>query len=243
MRAPLVVQGVAEPGSIARALREHPCVRVPGAFDDEACARAVRGVYEAEDEWTSDFEGEQFCLGRAWYTHLETDRVAEYFADAKATDARVERYCPGLQAAMLALMARVVGAEVVPRRGYCGPGVHVFPAGGWVAENGGEIHFDTEGLAPAHSRARSPAVTGVLMLQPPEDGGALRLWDVTYEGSDEVTDAMMEREHYDADYRRGELVVLDSYRLHQIQPFGGELDRVSVTCHAAYVAGQWETWF
>jgi hypothetical protein len=33
------------------------------------------------------------------------------------------------------------------------------------------------------------------------------------------------------------------YRLHQSQPFGGELDRISATCRAAFVAGQWETWF
>jgi hypothetical protein len=141
------------------------------------------------------------------------------------------------------IMGRVLGAKVVQRRGFCGPGVHVFPAGGWVAENGGEIHFDTEGLAPAHSRARAPALTCVLMLRAPDSGGALRAWDVTYAGSDEITDEMCEQDYVDADYRTGELVVIDSYRLHQIQPFGGPHDRVSATCHAAYVAGQWETWF
>jgi hypothetical protein len=243
MTPALVLEPSAPLGAARLALETHLCVRVPRTFDATTCAEMVRGVYASREEWTHDFDGEQFCLGRAWYTHLETDRVAEYFADAAATDARVEKYCPGLQRRMRELIGRAIGASVVARRGFCGPGVHVFPAGGWVAENGGEIHFDTEGLAPAHARARNPAITCVLMLQPPESGGALRLWDTSYAGSDAVTDAMVERPSYDADYQLGELVILDSYRLHQIQPFGGALDRVSATCHAAYVAGQWEAWF
>jgi hypothetical protein len=144
---------------------------------------------------------------------------------------------------MRAFASRAVGSPVVSRPGWCGPGVHVFPAGALVSRQGGEIHFDTEGLTPAHVSDRGPAFTLVLMLQPPEKGGGLRVWDVTYSGSDGYEDDELEREHVTCDYAIGDLVAIDSYRLHQIRPFSGVVDRVSATCHVAFVAGQWETWF
>jgi hypothetical protein len=231
-------------------------VQLPAAVDVERAARWAAGVREAREAWVSDFGGAQFSLGRAWYTHLEQDRAADYFAKASASDAVVEHACPGLQAAMRALVARVVGAPVVPRAGWCGPGVHVFPAGGLVATRGGEIHFDTEGLTPAHAAIRAPALTLVVMLQPPVSGGGLRVWDAMYDGEDrrgydaadgadddEDDDESSERMPLTCTYEAGTVVVIDSYRLHQIQSFAGEVDRISATCHAAFVAGAWETWF
>jgi hypothetical protein len=233
-------------------------IQVPLAVDEERAARWAAGVREARKAWVNDFGGAQFSLGRAWYTHLEQDRSADYFAKAPASDAVVEHACPGLQAAMRDLVARVVGAgaPVVPRAGWCGPGVHVFPAGGLVATRGGEIHFDTEGLTPAHIAARAPALTLVVMLQAPVSGGGLRVWDAMYEGEDSRThdtadgaddeeddDESSERMHLTCKYEAGTLVGIDSYRLHQIQAFAGDVDRISATCHAAFVAGAWETWF
>ena len=218
-------------------------VRVRGAVDVAQATKWAAGVRAERTAWVSDFGGTQFSLGRAWYTHLEQDRAGDYFANVPASDASVERGCAGLQAAMRALAARVVGAPVIGRAGWCGPGVHIFPAGALVAEQGGEVHFDTEGLTPAHVAARAPALTLVLMLQPPKSGGGLRVWDVLYAGSDGYEDEDLERAHVTCDYAAGDLVVIDSYRLHQIQPFAGDIDRISATCHAAFVAGQWETWF
>jgi hypothetical protein len=37
--------------------------------------------------------------------------------------------------------------------------------------------------------------------------------------------------------------VIDSYRLHQIQPFQGARDRVSITAHLLYRDGAWQIWF
>ena len=104
-------------------------------------------------------------------------------------------------------------------------------------------HFDTEGLTPAHVTERLPALTVVLMLSPPESGGALRVWDVAFAGTDGHADEDLQQPSALCTYAAGDLVVIDSYRLHQIQPFGGQLDRISATCHAAQVAGTWETWF
>jgi hypothetical protein len=218
-------------------------VHMRAAIDPTAAATWASGVLAARASWVTDFGGAQFSLGRAWYTHFEQDRAGEYFANGAASDATVARACPDLQPAVRALASRVVGVPVVARAGWCGPGVHVFPAGGLVATRGGDVHFDTEGLTPAHVADRAPALTLVLMLQPPRDGGGLRVWDVRYEGTDAYEDDDLERAHVTCAYAAGDLVVIDSYRLHQIQPFDGELDRISVTCHLAFVAGQWETWF
>jgi hypothetical protein len=122
--------------------------------------------------------------------------------------------------------------------------VHVFPPGGPVAERGGVVHFDTEGLAANHVRTRAPAITLVAMLQPPEAGGGLRVWDVTYDGHDHPTEAELAMPSEVIVSRPGDVVLIDSYRLHQIQPFTGGLDRISATVHAARIdPTQWECWF
>jgi hypothetical protein len=37
--------------------------------------------------------------------------------------------------------------------------------------------------------------------------------------------------------------VFSSYRLHHIQPFEGGRARISITAHAARIAGEWVSWF
>lgn len=217
--------------------------RVRAALDPARAEAWARGVVSARALWCRDFEGEQFSLGRAWYTHLEQDRTEAYFRDPAASDAAVERACPGLQATMRELAGRVLGVDVVQRPGWCGPGVHVFPAGAHVAMRGGDVHFDSEGLTEAHAAARAPAFSFVLMFQPPVSGGGLRVWDVRYAGTDTYEDEDLERASVTVEYGVGDLVVFDSYRLHQIQPFAGARDRISATCHVAFVSGVWESWF
>ena len=225
---------------------EHGAValRVPGAISEEERAAYVAGVYRGKPEWVSNFDGLQFTLGRAWYTHLEQDLADLYFERAAASDEIVERNCPGLQARMLALTGEVLGAKVRHRKDYCGAGVHVFPAGGYCAAQGGDIHFDTEGLTRSQLRAKKRAVSLILMLQPPTKGGGLCVWDVRWDGSDETTPAMVAMPRATVTYAARDLVVIDSYSLHQIQPFEGDRDRVSATCHALESEpGIWDVWF
>ena len=217
-------------------LREHLAVVVRGAVDTEQCARWARAVAEARARWTSDFGGEQYSLGRAFYTHLETAQSTDYFRDAAGSDALVQGVVPGLQDTLRAHVATLTGARVVARRGWCGPGVHVFPAGEKVARVGGVVHYDVEGLGRHHIAAHKPALSLVVMLQPP---GALRLWDVTHPAEEDTSQYSEIIE-----YKTGDLVAFDSYRLHQIQAFPGERDRISATVHAAEVSrGVWESWF
>jgi hypothetical protein len=207
----------------------------------DECAAWVRGVYAAREHWTPNFEGVQYTVGRAWYTHLEEDSEDEYFAGVAASDALVERFLPGLQARIMAVASEVVSAKVVRRPGWCGPGVHVFPAGEWLSENGGDVHFDTEGLREHELSARLPAQSLIVMLQPPARGGALRVWDTRYDGEDAVDDP--DRfESVTLEYGVGDLVAIDSYLLHQIQPFEGARDRISATAHVV-LDETWQCWF
>ena len=209
----------------------------------EARALSAR-VLAARRRWTLDFGGEQFALGRAFYTHLETGRSKEYFQGAASSDALVESVVPGVQQRTRELMAELLGGEVRPRPGFCGPGIHVFPAGGKVAREGGVVHFDLEGLTEHQKAQGHRAVTLVWMLQPATWGGGLRLWDALYDGR---PDSAIETDDHDFVTVRsdaGDAVLIDSRRLHQIRPFRGSKDRISITLHAAEVdRGVWETWF
>ncbi len=237
----------AEPGDRDRLLADverHFALRAPGFLSWDECHDWTNAVYRAREHWTPAFDGEQYSLGRAWYTHLEEDLSEDYFANARASDRLVEATLPGMQRRMIEAVAALTGGRAAQRAEWCGPGVHVFPNGEVVARRGGVVHFDTEGLTDEHIRGRKPALSLLVMLQAPQRGGGIALWDVRYSGADEATEAELEMPSTIVEYGVGELCVFDSYRLHQIQPFGGRRDRISVTAHAAEVEpGSWEVWF
>ncbi|HZS35327.1 MAG TPA: hypothetical protein VFF06_00795 [Polyangia bacterium] len=221
-------------------LDRHLALRLTGAIGERERREWLAAIAAARAEWTPCFDGAQFTVGRAWYTHLEEDRANEYFARAAQSDAAVQRLVPGMQEQVLALFARLLGGPVARRDGFCGPGVHVFPAGGLVAARGGDIHYDLEGLPPAHVAASAPAFSLVVMLQPPESGGDLRVWPRRHPDEEHAPpDCASESIPYAA----GDLVCIDSYRLHQIQPFSGARDRISITAHAALDGDRWLVWF
>ncbi len=204
----------------------------------------THAVYAARDEWSPAFEATQFSLGKAFYVEYEEGREEEYFLSVEESNAVVENYLPGMQEFMLELFTLATRQPAVLRESWCGPGVHIFPANGLVARQGGEPHFDLEGLTDEDIAHRVPALTMVLMLQAPEQGGGLAVWDTLFDG----------RFEYDLDfdtlpapdiafYGVGDCVIIDSYRLHQIQPFTGSLDRISLTAHGLLHNGVWHVWF
>lgn len=223
-------------------LGDHLGVHYQGVLSRRECVSLVRGVYAGRAAWVPNFDGVQFTLGRAWYVHLETDREEEYFAHAADADASVERFVPGLADRMLAMMGLFLGGSPSRRPGWCGPGFHVFPAGAWVSHHGGDIHFDHEGLTEELLAAHADAISAILMLQPAAQGGGLRLWDKRHEDDDSEEDPGSSRSEL-ITYGAGDLVFIDSYRLHQIQASSGPLDRISMTAHAAWNGAGWEAWF
>ena len=79
------------------------------------------------------------------------------------------------------------------------------------------------------------------MLQPAAQGGGLRVWDKLYEDEDSDEDPGSAASEL-ITYGAGDLVLIDSYRLHQIWRRAGR-DRISATAHAVCVEGSWEAWF
>ena len=167
--------------------------------------------------------------GRSTRTSRRSRRSSTSTTRPRRTPASSSGIVPGLQAAMRALLAEATAARVVPRPGWCSAGVHVFPAGGALARDGGVIHFDTEGLTEEHVARRAPALSIVAMLQPADAGGGLRLWPVMYctkarrgrTGRRRAEIPVRGRRGDDPRYDAGDVVIFDSYRLHQIQPIRG----------------------
>ena len=246
MRVTWIRRSVLGSGSEERLalLNDSAVLGIRGALSRADAAEAARRVWGARDRWTPDFGGEQFCLGRAFYAHLETGRSREYFAGAAAADALVEATLPGAQRATRELLECVVGAHVRQRPGFCGPGVHVFPALGQVARAGGVTHFDLEGLTEHQLSERARAITLVLTLSPAARGGGLRVWDTRFEGRADTEIDADAFEQVTIRAGAGDALVIDSRRLHQIRPFSGELDRITITAHAAQLdRSVWEMWF
>ncbi len=231
------------PPSLTSRCAAERAARFAGVMDAATCARITRGVYAARARWTANFAGVQYTLGRAWYTHFEEDREDEYFDGAAESDAIVEEAVPGLQETVLRVVSDHLGAAVTRRPGWCGPGVHIFPAGSQVARRGGEVHFDTEGMSDAQLEARLPSLSCVLMLQMPPHGGGLRVWDRFYDGEDFPEHPGPHAASTTVLYTPGELVAFDAYRLHQILSFPGDVDRVSATVHVLHEDGVWQAWF
>ena len=82
------------------------------------------------------------------------------------------------------------------------------------------------------------------MLQPGVRGGGLRLWDELFQGRPESEIEPDTQRHLTVRAEAGDALVIDCRRLHQIRPFRGDADRISITAHAAEVdRGVWEAWF
>ncbi len=223
---------------------EEVVLALRAAIDPRTARAWSERIMGARSRWTSDFDGEQYSVGRAFYTHFETDRAALYFRGVAKSDALVERVVPGMQEAARSLFAELAGVATRQRPGFAGAGAHIFQPASLVARRGGVVHFDVEGLAPMHRARRARALSLVVMLQPPSWGGGLRVWDALYAGQEHPSEHQLSADRVTLRYNAGDAVLMSSYRLHQIRPFRGDLARISITLHGIEVdAGVFETWF
>ncbi len=204
-----------------------------------ACERRAKAVLRARREWTSDFgAGSTPSAARSIPTWRPD--VGALLPRRGGLDARVER------------RRHAGGVDGPPeRRSWAGRSGHSASADRVSTcfllarrPRGVVFHFDVEGLTPLQLRRGHRAVTVVWMLQPAEWGGGLRIWDTLHGGSEHPTDAELATPHLTLRYRPGDVLFSDSRRLHQIRPFRGSRDRISITAHAVEVdRGVWEIWF
>src|SRR5262249_36800918 len=152
--APALLARAQDP-PIAR-LPDHLALWLEGVLTRRECAPYARGVYAGRAACVPNFDAVQFTRGRAFYAHLETDSEDEYFDHVGGADVSAERLVPGLTGRLMAMLRLCRGGEVGRRPGYCGPGVHIFPAGEYVSHHGGDVHWDVEGLTEEQAAAHAP---------------------------------------------------------------------------------------
>lgn len=225
-------------------LRERLALHFRGVLTPAECSELVAGVYAGRAAWAPSRAGSEYTLGRNYRTDLEQEQQEEYFAQAASSDALVRHWVPGLQGKMVALLRLLVKDRVAQRAGWCGAGLNILPAGGHCARHGGAPHFNIAGLEPAALSSEAPTISCALMLQPARDGGELQLWDRLYEGEPGIDEAEVKQDSARCSYAAGDLVVVDSRRLHRVAPFGGARDRIIVTLRAVYSKERrlWEVW-
>lgn len=207
----------------------------------------VHTIYDQRQLWTPAYGGEQFSFGQVWYSYQETGRESEYFQLAEESNLLLENHLPGLYGKILDFIRSVQQNEPVTIRDkWAGPGLVIFPAHGHCAEAGGDAHFDWAGLTQDQLNDHyAEAYSFIAMIQKPEKGGGLRVWGLRYKPGDEVDPdtPSPDEESILLDYQVGDMVVIDSFKMHAIQSFEGNTDRISLTFHIAKEHGIWHVWF
>jgi hypothetical protein len=214
-------------------------------------APMVKAMYAAKDVWSEGMGGEQFALGDAWYHYAEEGvDFEEYGSQAKQSRANVEKYVPGLEKRVIDFLSPLARAGTLDvREGWAGPGIMLFPAGAYVSNNGGSIHFDTDAFTD--EELADPNLTMfsfVCMLQKPERGGNLTIWNKHFDRRGERFQTydpktQGEVESCLVDYQPGQLWMLRGMNAHQIGSFSGATDRICLTFHIFKEGADWRMWF
>lgn len=219
-------------------------------FSAEESHSITDTIYHLKEFWHPNYGGEQYSLGRVWYTHVDEGIKDEYVRGAEESNRIIESHFPGLYERIRTFCAIIQqGEPVALRKGWAGPGFVIFPANGRCAEIGGDIHYDWEGLTDGQlDDPKAEAYSFISMLQKPHTGGGLRIWNMFYDRVRKREELVPKAsppaaESLVIDYEIGGLLVIDSFRLHQIQPFGGEIDRICLTFHTARYQDGWYVWF
>ena len=228
---------------LAELLKDRLAVVLPGFVEPSEADALARTIEAHPEDHLGDPAGTVATLGAAWFAHAGHDERG-YFDRVAAANAAVERVAPWLGFRVLDWCTSLV-CDSVKRRGWAGPGFVIIRTS--RTDGAGDVHFDWEGLA-ADDKAdlATDSYSFVCMIQKPEEGSGLRIWDLAWSdpstGKAGNATATGEVASAEIDYSVGDLVGFDGHDLHQIQPCRGRTDRICLTFHLARLAQGWRVW-
>lgn len=249
IRAAAIVPGH-KYGDFSRLIENQLAVCFKGFFGKRDTEKTVKSVYAASPDWSAGFEGVQYVLGEAWYHYAEEGRsFEEYSAKSKSARATVEKHVPGLEKKIIGFLSSIAAPHTVSiRKGWAGPGIMIFPAGGHVAEKGGSVHFDLDAFT--QEELKNPdlqLLSFICMLQKPASGGNLTIWRRSYDRTiSREENFFPDASGFDnttIEYQPGDLWMLNGLSAHQITPFQGDTDRICLTFHIYRDKKKWHLWF
>ncbi len=237
-------------------------VAFQGLFSPAEVAGLLAQVYAQRRHWQTGAGPGDFTLGNVWYAHIEFGREAQYFATAAAARALINRLFPKLEQRVLAFCRQLTAdPSVQVRSGWGGPALVVFEGGSETARRGGVLHIDHDGL-PANLLEGKAADTFsfILPLQLPSQRGHLLVWPELFDPADRARfmvgsgDIASPRQPVQLlDHSVGTALAIQSLRVHQIQGFEGNCDRVTLNWRLTRLdatpsgrergAGRWVVWF
>lgn len=227
-----------------------PGVVVENFLSPDECAEILRGVYILEPYWRRGTYDGDFILGRSWYTAIDNREIMDYFDEAPFFNQLIRDSFPELLEKIMAVARTLTNQEEVQiRPGWAGPGITIFRPPSCTAETGGSCHIDYDGISKRMVDVPEglEMFSFMLPISMPEDAAGLYVWPEIYQRFhhkryfDEILDP--EGERFTIPYSVGNLLGIHSLRVHQIEPFDGDIDRVVVTFHLGKLDGKWIVWF
>ena len=236
---------------------EVAAVALSGLFGTSELDQMLQQVYKQRRHWQTGAGPGDYTLGNVWYAHIEFGREQEYFATASRSRALVNRLFPRLEQQILALCRLLTGdSDVQVRANWGGPALVVFRAGSETARRGGVLHVDHDGLPVELLQSnQADAFSFILPLQLPAQRGHLLVWPDVFDPADRerflVGSGDVAGPHPPVQLLRHEVgtaLAIQSLRVHQIQGFDGDRDRVTLNWRLTRVPsaderGRWVVWF
>lgn len=231
-------------------LKEVPAAKISGFLTPEECEEIALRLKALESSWSKDYGGEQYSFPNNYYARANDGGASSYFDGSSFGNEIMAAQFGGVLEKLLAVIRLLLpGFEVKSRTGWQGPGFVIFPANELLSRESGPVHIDLEGLvAPQVDFIRALCFSVIIMIQTPESGGGVRVWNRPLTAS--VTEEALllaakecPDESAVINYGVGDLVIINSLSPHQILKFDGNRARISLNAFAIAEQNQCLIWF
>lgn len=236
--------------SLTEILEEYPAARLTGFLDKDWCADIADRVRACRSDWSKDYGGEQHSYPNNFYARANDNGRNRYFERSETLNAQMERAFGAERARLLTFIRSLMPeAAVEIRGGWQGPAFVIFPADELLSREPGPIHIDLEGLAGSDLDLTAVSCFSVIcMIQPPETGGGVKLWNLRLSSFLDEEQLLSEAEARPDEavlthYQAGDLLIINSLSPHQILQFGGNRDRITLNAFAISTPALCQLWF